>query len=109
MNKFKENSTVLVIGMGKVGSLVGLLLSKRFKVTGLDITKPHYDYELPFEIIQGDCSDELFLEKTLKDFQAVVSCMPYFLNLPIATIAHSIVFTILTLQKTCLQLKQLEI
>lgn len=88
MTKFKDNSKILVIGMGKVGSLVGILLAKRFKVTGLDISEPHYDIKLPFETIKGDCADLDFLEKTLVKFEAVVSCMPFFLNLEIAKIAH---------------------
>ncbi len=88
MNTFKDGSKVLVIGMGKVGSLVGILLNKKFSVTGLDKNPPHYDLALPFEVIQGDCSDVAFLEKTIPTFEAVVSCMPYFLNLPIAQICH---------------------
>jgi saccharopine dehydrogenase-like NADP-dependent oxidoreductase len=87
-HKFKEGDQVLVIGMGKVGSLVGVLLSKRFKVTGLDKNKPHYTFPLPFAIVQGDVSDLSFMENLLGDFAAVVSCMPYYLNLPIAQIAH---------------------
>lgn len=77
---------VLVIGMGKVGSLVGILLSKRFKVTGLDKRKPAV--QLPFEVIQGDVSNLEFLEKTLPGFDAVASAMPYNLNLNIAQVAH---------------------
>jgi len=79
---------ILVIGMGKVGSLVGVLLSKRFSVTGLDKNPPHYDAPLPFDVLTGDVSDVSFLEATLPRYQAVVSCMPYYLNLPIAQIAH---------------------
>ena len=88
MNTFKDGSKTLVIGMGKVGSLVGILLNKRFKVTGLDKNPPYYDLALPFEVLEGDCSDKAFLEKTIPAFEAVVSCMPYFLNLPIAQICH---------------------
>lgn len=88
MNTFRDGSKILVIGMGKVGSLVGILLNKRFRVTGLDKNPPHYDLELPFEVKVGDCSDINFLEKTIPQFEAVVSCMPYFLNLPIAQICH---------------------
>jgi saccharopine dehydrogenase-like NADP-dependent oxidoreductase len=88
MKLFSEGSSVLVIGMGKVGSLVGILLNKRFKVTGLDKNAPHYDLPLPFEVLKGDCADEVFLANTLPNFEAVVSCMPYFLNLSIATICH---------------------
>ncbi len=32
---------ILVLGLGKVGTLVGVLLSKNFNVTGLDQNKPH--------------------------------------------------------------------
>ncbi len=34
---------ILVLGLGKVGTLVGVLLSKNFNVSGLDQNKPHYD------------------------------------------------------------------
>ncbi len=77
---------VLVIGMGKVGSLVGVLLAKRFTVMGMD--KRYPDFELPFEVILGDVTDVNFLEKTIPSFEAVVSAMPYNLNLPIAETAH---------------------
>jgi saccharopine dehydrogenase-like NADP-dependent oxidoreductase len=77
---------VLVIGMGKVGSLVGVLLSKRFTVKGLDKRQP--SISLPFEVITGDVSDIDFLEKTMPSFDAVASAMPYNLNLNIAKTAH---------------------
>lgn len=77
---------ILVIGMGKVGSLVGLLLNKKFKVKGLDKVKPATD--LPFEVIIGNITDPNFLESELAKYDAVVSCMPYNLNLPIAKAAH---------------------
>jgi saccharopine dehydrogenase-like NADP-dependent oxidoreductase len=32
---------ILLLGMGKVGSLVGLLLSKNFNVTDFDQNHPH--------------------------------------------------------------------
>ncbi|RRB02631.1 saccharopine dehydrogenase family protein [Larkinella rosea] len=76
---------ILVVGMGKVGSLVGILLNKRFAVTGFDKLQPAYD--LPFPVIQGDVSDDATLLQTLADFDGVVSCLPYNLNLPIAKTA----------------------
>lgn len=79
---------ILVIGMGKVGSLVGTLLAKRFAVTGMDKRKP--SKTLSFEIIEGDVKDLAFLQKTLKNYEAVVSCMPYNLNLDIAKTAHQL-------------------
>ncbi|GAB3254710.1 saccharopine dehydrogenase NADP-binding domain-containing protein [Larkinella harenae] len=71
--------------MGKVGSLVGILLNKRFAVTGFDKNQPAHD--LPFSIVLGDVTDEAVLRQTLADYDGVVSCLPYNLNLPIARTA----------------------
>ncbi|MDQ6480829.1 saccharopine dehydrogenase C-terminal domain-containing protein [Dyadobacter sp. LHD-138] len=77
---------VVVIGLGKVGSLVATLLSKRFRVTGVDRVKPPVD--IPFTFKAGDISQNSFLEAILEHADAVVSCMPYNLNLPIAQLAY---------------------
>ena len=77
---------ILVIGLGKVGSLVGTLLSKRFAVTGIDKTVP--DTSLPFPVKNGDITNPEFLNTVLNGFDALVSCMPYKLNLPIARKAY---------------------
>lgn len=77
---------VVVIGLGKVGSLVATLLSKRFQVTGVDKTKP--PVEIPFLFKAGDISENAFLDEILTGTDAVVSCMPYNLNLPIAIMAY---------------------
>lgn len=74
--------------MGKVGSLVGTLLSKQFEVTGFDKAQPAVD--LSFKIVLGDVTDVSLLQEIIKDFDAVVSCMPYNLNLPIARVAYDI-------------------
>lgn len=79
--------TILVFGMGKVGTLVGILLNKRFTVTGFDKNLPAQ--HPGFDCIQGDIHDHNLLETTIPQFDAVVSCMPYNLNLPIARIAHA--------------------
>ncbi len=79
---------VLVLGMGKVGPLVGLLLSKQFEVTGLDKRKPHYNYDLPFKIIEGDVTSEVVLVDILAQHDAVVSALPFFLNKKVAKIAR---------------------
>lgn len=81
---------VLVLGMGKVGSLVGVLLHEKFNVFGLDMKKPYYKTELPFEVLIGDVSDLKFMTKTLQDFDAVVSALPYYLNKPVAKTAAEI-------------------
>lgn len=80
---------ILTLGLGKVGTLVATLLSKDFEVIGIDKQAPHYDYELPFTVLQGDVSDHNFMEKHISECDAVVSALPYFLNKPIATIAHT--------------------
>ena len=79
---------ILVIGMGKVGSLVGTLLSKQFDVTGLDKSQP--GKELGFPVQQADVTDAAALRQNMEGFDAVVSCMPYNLNLPIAKTAYEL-------------------
>lgn len=79
-------NSILVIGLGKVGSLVGTLLSNRFSVTGLDKMAPHA--ALPFPCLTADITEPGFLNKILSGYDAVVSCMPYNLNLSIAIKAY---------------------
>lgn len=81
---------VLSLGLGKVGTLVGVLLSNKFEVTGMDKQNPHYTHAMPFNIITGDVSDLALMEQVMLDFDAVVSALPYFLNEPIARIAHKL-------------------
>ncbi len=79
---------VLTLGLGKVGTLVGVLLSKKFEVTGLDRQKPHYNFRLPFEVVTGDVTDEGLMRRLIGQQDAIVSALPYFLNKDIARIAH---------------------
>lgn len=79
---------ILVLGLGKVGTLVAVLLSDRFKVTGIDINRPHYEGEMPFKIKKGDVSDVNYLKKEFAKADAVVSALPFFLNIKVAEIAH---------------------
>lgn len=77
---------IAVAGLGKVGSLVGTLLSQQFHTTGLDRQKPAE--ELPFDIITGDIRDPAFLDDCLNGQDAIVSCLPFYLNLPVAEAAY---------------------
>jgi len=79
---------IAVIGLGKVGSLVGILLNELFTVTGFDQKKPFE--ELSFDVITGDVSDAVELTTFLTDKDAVVSCLPYHLNLAVAKVAHKL-------------------
>ncbi len=81
---------VVVFGLGKVGTLVAVLLSKRFQVTAVDQQAPHYNYKLPFTIVRSDVNDSAAVEKIISEHSAVVSALPYYLNKQLATIAHKL-------------------
>lgn len=79
---------IAVTGLGKVGSLVGTMLSRQFNVTGFD--SQHGSDHLPFDHVTGNIQDNESLLGFLKDKDAVVSCLPYHLNLAVAQAAHSL-------------------
>jgi len=81
---------ILLLGMGKVGCLVGLLLGKNFKVKAVDQKIPHEDYDIPFKSIQTDVTDLKCMKKEMAKHHAVVSALPYFLNKNIAQLAHDL-------------------
>ncbi len=75
--------TVLVLGLGKVGTLVGILLEKTgFQVTGADYQDKA---DLPFQTTQINVADIDQLTEMMREYDAVVSCLPYKFNLEIAT------------------------
>ena len=79
---------IAVLGLGKVGTLASELLHETgFSVTGFDT---HAVRDLPFETRQADVSDAGALKAVLADFDAVLSCLPYFLNTGVATAAHDL-------------------
>jgi saccharopine dehydrogenase-like NADP-dependent oxidoreductase len=79
--------SVRVVGLGKVGELVALLLHETgFKVTALD-ARPRID--LPFESLTVDVRDEVALAGALAGADAVISAMPYHLNLGVAEAAYA--------------------
>ncbi|MCH8158075.1 MAG: saccharopine dehydrogenase NADP-binding domain-containing protein [Nitrospinae bacterium] len=83
----KKIKSVLVIGLGKVGALVATLLHENgYTVTGL---VRHDIGDVPFQLTQCDISDPGSLEKTIAQHDAVVSCLPYHLNLDVAHAAHA--------------------
>jgi saccharopine dehydrogenase-like NADP-dependent oxidoreductase len=86
LNKFSAMQKVAVIGLGKVGSLVATLLSRQFSVTGVDAHIAAGSF--PFSTIQGNIQDQQFLNDLITGHDAVVSCLPYHANLPVAKAAH---------------------
>lgn len=79
-------NSILVLGLGKVGSLVAHLLNETgFEVTGAD-TQIREDFPFAVQALDVDSHDGL--DKMLTGFDVVVSCLPYSFNLEIATLAH---------------------
>ncbi len=82
----RDLHTVLVLGLGKVGSLVaGRLQEAGFAVCGAD-RRPPPDPGVPAQPL--DARDEAALAGALGRVDAVVSCLPYHGNLAVARAAH---------------------
>jgi saccharopine dehydrogenase (NAD+, L-lysine-forming) len=80
-------SKVLVVGLGKVGELVAELLEEQeFEVTGVDQNAPP-NAEYPVETV--DVTDEAAMKPLLEAHDAVVTCLPYHLNIAVARLAHA--------------------
>ncbi len=83
----KKINSILVIGLGKVGALVATLLHENgYSVTGL---VRHDIGDAPFQLVQIDISDPNSLKEVIGKHDAVVSCLPYHLNLDVARAAHA--------------------
>jgi saccharopine dehydrogenase-like NADP-dependent oxidoreductase len=82
--RFKK---ICVLGLGKVGSLAATLLQEvGFDVTGFDIRE--LKTSLPYPVETCNFEDRTQLATALKPFEAILSCLPYHLNLQIAQVAH---------------------
>lgn len=78
-------SRVAVFGLGKVGELVaGILVDSGFTVVGHD---QGVRSSTEFETHQTDVADGDAVRSALKSVDAVVSCLPYHLNIAIAEAA----------------------
>lgn len=81
---------VSVIGLGKVGELVASLLSRSgFVVTGFDALD-RSALELPFGTAVVDVRDRSSIRSAIERADAVISCLPYHLNLAVAESAHAL-------------------
>ncbi len=80
--------SVFVLGLGKVGSLVAILLHE----TGFDVTGADQNdlFGFPFTVRKLNFSAPDELKETMKGFDAVVSCLPYHLNVGVASAAHGL-------------------
>ncbi|MDA0661352.1 MAG: saccharopine dehydrogenase NADP-binding domain-containing protein [Proteobacteria bacterium] len=78
---------IAVLGLGRVGTLAAILLQETgFDVTGIDDRK--LSNERPFAVERQSVADERAAEEALAGFDAVLSCLPYHLNIGVATAAH---------------------
>ena len=78
---------IAVFGLGNIGSLAAqLLLESGFDVVGIDEIPPKSDLPYPVKMLDVSNIDEV--ERYLKDFEAILSCLPYHLNTELAQLAH---------------------
>lgn len=78
---------VAVLGLGKVGHLAAeLLMESGFDVTGIDAR----EVKAPFPTRTVDLKDTAGLAGVLKGQEAVLSCLPYHLNIGVSTVAHGL-------------------
>jgi saccharopine dehydrogenase (NAD+, L-lysine-forming) len=81
--------TVSVLGLGKVGLLAATFLDEAgVEVVGIDQRPARHETSFPTRTC--DISDMATLRAALKDTEAVLSCLPYHLNRPIAELAHEL-------------------
>jgi saccharopine dehydrogenase-like NADP-dependent oxidoreductase len=81
-------NSVAVLGLGKVGSLVAVLLKETgFKVTGVSLGN---SADIPVEKKKADLSKPASILKALKGSDAVISCLPYNFNKNVASAAHQL-------------------
>ena len=82
-------SSIAVLGLGKVGTLAATLLHESgFKVTGFDTQAPRSAGQ--YDMAKCDLSDPSRMRDALARFEAVLSCLPYHLNLEVARAAHAL-------------------
>jgi saccharopine dehydrogenase-like NADP-dependent oxidoreductase len=80
-------TNVTVLGLGKVGHLAAELLSGAgFTVTGVD-NRP---VTAGFATVEADLADAAAITRILQGQDAVLSCLPYHLNIGVSTIAHGL-------------------
>ncbi|MFM2071058.1 MAG: hypothetical protein RLZZ623_1321 [Actinomycetota bacterium] len=82
-------NNVTVLGLGKVGLLAATFLHEAgFEVTAIDQRQPRQS--VPFAVHHTDLTDIDALRMELAGSEAVLSCLPYHLNTPIARVAHAL-------------------
>jgi saccharopine dehydrogenase-like NADP-dependent oxidoreductase len=82
----RKISNIAVLGLGAVGELAATLLQATgFNVTGVDTRIPRR--KLPFATAQASAASRAELAAVLSSHDAVLSCLPYHLNMDVARLA----------------------
>ncbi len=82
-------SKIAVLGLGNVGALAATLLHEAgFEVTGFDSRTLRTKFPFPVQTV--DISANAELSETLRPYEAVLSCLPYYLNIDVANAAHGL-------------------
>ena len=80
---------VAVLGLGRVGTLAATLLHETgFEIVGFDVRQLRR--KLPFKVEKKSTATKTEALKTCKGFDAVLSCLPYHLNVDVAKAAHQL-------------------
>ncbi len=78
---------IAVLGLGNVGRLIAdMLVERGFEVRGVDADESRADGEHASAM---DVTDAAALEELFAGVDAVISCLPYYLNSVVVTAAHS--------------------
>ncbi len=84
----KRIESVVVMGLGRVGSLAATLLHETgFKVHGVDLREARH---LAMPTSRVDIEDGAALSRLLEPADAVLACLPYHLTIDIAAAAHAL-------------------
>ena len=79
--------SIAVLGLGKVGRLAAqLLVDSEFEVVGVDSAADPKTF--PHEVVAIDVSDAQALGEVFDRVDAVLSCLPYHLNIGVSNVAH---------------------
>ena len=80
--------SIAVLGLGKVGALAAqLLVDSGFEVVGLDMAAKPENFSHDVRAI--DVTDSAALGKVFAGVDAVLSCLPFHLNIEVANVAHA--------------------
>jgi saccharopine dehydrogenase (NAD+, L-lysine-forming) len=87
-NDLMAFNRVAVLGLGKVGALAAELLAEAgFAVIGIDA---HEAKSSIFSTTTADLSEASAIQNALKEQEAVLSCLPYHLNMNVASASHAL-------------------